>query len=173
MAAFNSSILLLNNDTDTGLPPKLPPEPNIKRSVPITGPTSSLNRLATSDEFISSGRSSPGNILIASRALDELLILLIVFSNNTLSVPFRYFSVNSLFTISALSSIIEMIESVTFTLVPLGIPNSIVTVSLAILGNIVTPTTPPPIKPKVITKRKTNIPNDSTLNLNTKSKIGA
>ena len=124
--------------------------------------------MVTNDDLIASGRSSPGNILICSRALELLFIVRIVFSNNCLSVPFKYFSVNSLLTINDFSSIIEIIESVIFSLVPLGISNSIETLSLATDGNIVTPITPPPMAPKVKINKATKIPKESNLKFKTK-----
>mgnify|MGYP007038403458 CR=1 FL=1 len=116
--AFNSEILLLSNDTETGLPPKFPPEPKINRSAPITGPTNSRNLFATNDVFIASGRSSPGNKLICNRALELLFNDNMVFSKSCLSDPFKYSSVNSLFTINDFSSIMDIIESVTLTFHP-------------------------------------------------------
>ena len=72
-----------------------------------------------------------------------------MFSKSTTSVPLKYFSVNSLLTISAFSSIKEMIESVIFSFVPLGISNSIPTLSLATLGKNAVLMIPPPTEPKV------------------------
>ena len=95
-AALSSSILLPKRETDTGEPPKFPPEPYIKLSTPITGPTSSSSLLVTISEEISSGLSSPGKRLIFNCAVDEPgPKRLITFSKSILLVPFRYFSVNS------------------------------------------------------------------------------
>ena len=66
-----------------------------------------------------------------------------------------------------------MIESVTFTLVPAGITNSILAASLAILGKSVIPMMPPPREPKVSTKRVTKMPKAKSLKSITNFKVGA
>ena len=96
-------------------------------------------------------------------ALELLLIVTIVFSNSCFPVPFKYFSVSSSLTINDFSSIIEMMESVIFTLVPAGITNSILAESLAILGKKEVFIIPPRIEPKVITNKDTKIPSDNIL----------
>ena len=68
---------------------------------------------------------------------------------------------------------IDIIESVTRTLVPFGISNSIDTRSLAILGKIVTPITPPPIAPKVKIKIPIKTPRANTLYSNMELSTGA
>ena len=74
-----------------------------------------------------------------------------ILSNISCSIFFDSFIVllNSSFNIRAFSSIIEIIESVIFTLVPLGILSETVTLSLATVGKKVTPIIPPPIDPIV------------------------
>ncbi len=64
-------ILFPKNDTETGLPPKLPPLPNTKLSIPKIAPTRSSILFVTSEEVISLGRSSPGNKFIVRDAAED------------------------------------------------------------------------------------------------------
>ena len=103
LACFNSPILFDNKETEIGFPPKLEPEPYIMLSTPIKGPTNSDSREEIISARITSGRCSPGNKFIVRFALEAPLPnVLIVFTKSVLSVSFKYFSENSLFTIFAL-----------------------------------------------------------------------
>ena len=91
---------------------------------------------------------------------DPLPRVLTVFTKSESFVPVKYFSVNSLFTIFDFSWIKLIIESVIFSLVPLGITRSIETLSEAICGKNEVLIIPPPKDPIVRTKNDIN--NDIT-----------
>ena len=72
-------------------------------SMPIKGPTNSDNREEIISARITSGRCSPGKRLMVRLALEAPFpSVLIVFTKSVFSVPFKYFSENSLSTIFAL-----------------------------------------------------------------------
>ena len=69
--ALSSVMLFPKNETETGLPPKLPPLPNTKLSIPKIAPTRSSILFVTSVDVISLGRSSPGNKFIVKDAAED------------------------------------------------------------------------------------------------------
>ena len=157
-ALFNSFILLDNRETETGFPPKFEPEPKTILSTPTTGPTSSDILEETIEALILSGRCSPGKRLIIRLALEAPFPkVLIEFTKRLFPVPLRYFSVNSLFTILDVSSIIVIIESVILSFVPLGITRFMEILSEAIEGKKEVLMIPPPNEPIVREKNAINI----------------
>jgi len=99
---------------------------------------------------MTSGRFSPGNKLICRLAVEEPGPLrLRVFKKSLSDLPLRYFSLNSSLTINAFSSIKRMMESVVFSLVPLGIFKVTSMTSEATLGKKEVCMIPPPIEPIV------------------------
>ena len=119
----------------------------------MIGPTNSARREETILARMMSGRSSPGSIFKVKLALEEPFpSVFILFTKSDFPVPDKYFSLSSCSTILDFSSIKLMIESVIFSLVPLGIVRVTCTRSLAILGKNEVRTTPPPIEP-IVRKR--------------------
>ena len=94
------------------------------------------------------------------------------FTKRFFPVPLRNLSVNSLLTISEVSSIIVIIESVIFSFVPLGITRFIEILSDAIEGKKEVLIIPPPNDPIVKENNPTNIEMTKKRFFNEKSRKG-
>ena len=158
-ALLSSFISSLNNEMATGLPPKFAPPSTTNFSAPIISPVLSLIIFAISGALISWGLFSLSRRNISNDAVDEPPISPNPLTIDILSAEFPiffwmcsinarlssciYFSSNSLPISIAWFSMTLIIESVTFTFVPIGIFRSTVTASLSIIGKKVTPIIPP------------------------------
>ena len=160
--AFFSSLRLfvsLISEIDTGLPPKFAASFKVNLSAPIISPVFSLIRLASIDAFTELGRSSLSKIYISKDAVDDpptspkpLIIdilsaenprFLLIYSIKFLSSFCMYLSSNSFPASIAFFSTMLIIESVIFSLVPIGIFKSTVKISLSTTGKKSTGMIPP------------------------------